>query len=133
MQFDPLPEAVRVTIFMEGLQNGVARTEVFRVHPSTFEAAVEIALNAEHNFKAARYGTNTMHQAEPMELSHADSNEAELQAIEQRQFIRRCFACGSTRHLRPACPLRKARQPRPSRLPTANQQVGSVRENAESQ
>ena len=62
MQFDPLPETVRVTIFMEGLHNGVVRTEVFRAHLSTFEAAVEIALNTEPNFKAARYGTNTMHQ-----------------------------------------------------------------------
>ena len=47
MQLDPLPEEVRVTIFMEGLRTGVARTEVFRVHPSTFEEAVDIALNAE--------------------------------------------------------------------------------------
>ena len=97
----------------------MARTEVFRVHPTTCEAAVEIALNAEHNFKAARYGTNTMHQAEPINLSHAESSEAELQDVEQRQLIRRCFTCGSTRHLRPDCPLRKPRQPRPSRLPTA--------------
>ena len=45
---------VRVTVFMECLRTGVAQTEVFRVHPSTFEAAVDIALNAEFNFKAAR-------------------------------------------------------------------------------
>ena len=36
MQSDPLPEAVHVTIFMEGLLTSVARTEVFRVHPSRF-------------------------------------------------------------------------------------------------
>uniref|UniRef100_A0AAV1UJA2 Retrotransposon gag domain-containing protein n=1 Tax=Peronospora matthiolae TaxID=2874970 RepID=A0AAV1UJA2_9STRA len=53
MQSDPLPEAVHVTICMEGLRTGIARTEVFRVHPSTFEMAVRIALNAEHNFKSA--------------------------------------------------------------------------------
>ena len=56
MPLKPLPEEVRVTIFMEGLRTGVARTEVFCVQPSTFEEAVEIALNAEFNFKAARYG-----------------------------------------------------------------------------
>ncbi|CAI5713542.1 unnamed protein product [Peronospora farinosa] len=39
MQQDPLAEEVRVTIFMEGLRTGVARTEVFRVQPSTFEEA----------------------------------------------------------------------------------------------
>uniref|UniRef100_M4C3W2 Uncharacterized protein n=1 Tax=Hyaloperonospora arabidopsidis (strain Emoy2) TaxID=559515 RepID=M4C3W2_HYAAE len=58
MQSNPLPEAVHVTIFMEGLRTGVARTEVFRVHPSTFEEAVRIALIAEHNFKSARLGWN---------------------------------------------------------------------------
>ena len=49
--------------------------EVFRVHPSTFEEAVGIALNAEFNFKAARYGIHGHAQrsfdgAEPMDLSH---------------------------------------------------------------
>ena len=43
MQLDPLPEMVLVTIFMEGLRTGVAQTEVFRVHPTSFEAAVDIA------------------------------------------------------------------------------------------
>ena len=97
MQLNPLPEEVCVIIFMEGLQNSVARTEVFRVHPTTYETAVEIALNDEHNFKTARYGTNgsqpnNSHQAESMDLSYAESSEAKLQAVEQRQFIRRCFA-----------------------------------------
>ena len=58
MQLDPLPEVVCVTIFMEGLRNGVARTEVFRVHPSSFDEAVKVALNAEFNFKSARLGWN---------------------------------------------------------------------------
>ena len=50
MQLDPLPEMVLVTTFMEVLRTGVARTEVFRVHLTSFEAAVDIALNAEFNF-----------------------------------------------------------------------------------
>ena len=66
MQLEPLPEAVLVTIFMEGLCAGVARTEVFRVHPFTFEAAVDVALNAEFNFKAARYGTLVCHMSSRM-------------------------------------------------------------------
>ena len=56
MQSDPLRKTVYLTIFMEGLRTGVARTEFFRVHPLTFEEAVNIALNAEHNFKSARLG-----------------------------------------------------------------------------
>ena len=43
---------------MEGLRTWVARTEVFRVHPATFEAAVAIALNADYNYKATRFGVN---------------------------------------------------------------------------
>ena len=48
MKLDSLPEAAEVTIFMEGLQNGV----VFRVHPSSFEETGDEALNAELNFKS---------------------------------------------------------------------------------
>ena len=58
MRLDPLPEMVLVTIFMEGLRTGVARTEVFRVHPASFEAAAYIALNDEFKFNVARFGTH---------------------------------------------------------------------------
>ena len=47
MQPNPLPEMVLVTILMEVLLTGVARTEVFLVHPTSFEEAKDIALNAE--------------------------------------------------------------------------------------
>ena len=55
MQLEPLPEAVQVTILTDDLRTGVARTEIFRVHSSTFEKTVDIDLNAELNFKVARY------------------------------------------------------------------------------
>uniref|UniRef100_A0AAV1TYQ4 Uncharacterized protein n=1 Tax=Peronospora matthiolae TaxID=2874970 RepID=A0AAV1TYQ4_9STRA len=51
MQLDPLPEQVRVTFFMEGVRTGFARTEAFRIHPSTLEEDVDIALNAEFSLK----------------------------------------------------------------------------------
>uniref|UniRef100_M4B6G4 Uncharacterized protein n=1 Tax=Hyaloperonospora arabidopsidis (strain Emoy2) TaxID=559515 RepID=M4B6G4_HYAAE len=105
MQSDPLPEAVHVTIFMEDLRTGIARTEVFRVHPSTFEEAVRIALNAEHNFKSAILGwngynpssaranytsTSAGNRPEPMDLSYAE-DEGEFQAAEQQRVVRRCY------------------------------------------
>ena len=84
---------------MEGLRTGVARTEVFRVHPSTFEEAARIALDAEHNFKSAKLGWNgynpssaranststpAVTRPEPMNLSYAeDEGEVELQAADQ--------------------------------------------------
>ncbi|KAG3123080.1 hypothetical protein PC128_g27673 [Phytophthora cactorum] len=40
---DPLPEAVTLTVFMEGLRTSAARTEVFCVHPSSFEEAAHRA------------------------------------------------------------------------------------------
>ena len=58
IQLDILHEEVHFIIFMEGPRTWVAQTEVFRVHPSNFEEAVDIALNAELNFKATRYGTH---------------------------------------------------------------------------
>ena len=107
MQSDPLPEAVHVTIFMEGLRTDIARTEVFRVHPSTFEEAVRIALSAEHNFKLARLGWNgynpssaranststlAVNRPQPMDLSYAeDEGGVELQAAEQQRVVRRCY------------------------------------------
>ena len=42
MKLDSLPEAVEVTIFMEGLRNGF----FFRVHPSSFEEAGYIAASS---------------------------------------------------------------------------------------
>ncbi|GMF51892.1 unnamed protein product [Phytophthora fragariaefolia] len=93
MAVDPLPEAVTVTVFMEGLRTGVARTEVFRTHPTSFEEAVNVALNAEFNFKSSRLGWNASYAnpssgPEPMGLSYAKEEEAELLAAEQRRGIR---------------------------------------------
>ncbi|GMF82090.1 unnamed protein product [Phytophthora fragariaefolia] len=105
MAVDPLPEAVTVTVFMEGLRTGVSRTEVFRTHPTSFEEAVNVALNAEFNFKSSRLGWNASYAnpssgPEPIDFSYAEDEEAELLAAEQRRGIRRCFVCGDTRHLR---------------------------------
>ncbi|KAG3144703.1 hypothetical protein PC128_g24341 [Phytophthora cactorum] len=116
---DPLPEAVTLTVFIEGLRTSAARTEIFRVHPSSFEEAVSVALNAEHNFRSARPGwyaesAGSSSGPEPIDLSYAEGEEAELLAAEQRTSIRRCFTCGSTRHLRASFPVRNQRKAPPS-------------------
>ena len=69
-----------------------------------------------------------------MDLSHAeDEGEAELHVAEQRQDVRRFYTCGSTKHLRPNCPLRK-QQPTPmSRNPSLNQKPGMARGNVGTQ
>uniref|UniRef100_A0AAV1U6N6 CCHC-type domain-containing protein n=1 Tax=Peronospora matthiolae TaxID=2874970 RepID=A0AAV1U6N6_9STRA len=68
-----------------------------------------------------------------MDLSYAEGGgEAELQAAEQQHVVRRCFACGSTKHLRPGCPLRKQRQAT-SQHSTPSQKSGMARGNADTQ
>ncbi|GMF40303.1 unnamed protein product [Phytophthora fragariaefolia] len=97
MAVDPLPEAVTVTVFMEGLPTGMARTEVFRTHPASMEEAVNVAWNAEFNFKSSRLGWNAAYAnpssgPEPMDLSYAEGEGAELLAAEQRSFDQKpCF------------------------------------------
>ena len=66
-------------IFMEGLRTGVASTKVFRVHPSTFEETVNVALNAKFNCKAGRFGNQYQisSTADPRDLSYAE-DESEI-------------------------------------------------------
>ena len=134
---------------MEGLRTGVARTEVSPVHTSSFKVAVSIAQNAEHNFESARLGWNGYNinfaratsastsaycDLKPMDLSHAeDDGEAELHVAEQRQEVRRCYMCGSTKHLRPTYPLRRQRPTHMSRNPSLNQKPGMARGNVDTQ
>ena len=46
MHTDPPPDTDCGNVFVEKLCAGVASTEAFRVHPSSFEEAVSIAQNA---------------------------------------------------------------------------------------
>ena len=79
------------------------------------------------------YNQSSSDRAEPMDISTAEE-EAEFQAAEQYRNILRCFMCGSTKHLRPACPLRKQRPQRQGRYATApNQKSGTERENVNTQ
>ncbi|POM59973.1 LOW QUALITY PROTEIN: Gag protein [Phytophthora palmivora] len=41
---NPLPEHIKVTVFMDGLKVGPSRTQLFRVHANTMEEAIQIAL-----------------------------------------------------------------------------------------
>ncbi|GMF33762.1 unnamed protein product [Phytophthora fragariaefolia] len=51
---NPLPEHIKVTVFMDGLIVGPARTQLFRVHANTTEEAIQIALQKEYNHRQAR-------------------------------------------------------------------------------
>ena len=56
-----------------------------------------------------------------MDLRYAeDEGEAERHVAEQQQDVRRCYMCGSTKHFRPTCRLRKQRATLMGRTPAPN-------------
>ena len=77
----------------------MAQTEGFWVHPTSFELAVDVALNSEFNFKAARFGTygynpnstnsfSLSNRPHSTDLCLAETNEeAELRTVENNIAI----------------------------------------------
>ncbi|POM64541.1 Gag protein [Phytophthora palmivora] len=55
---NPLPEHIKVTVFMDGLKVGPSRTQLFRVHANTMEEAIQIALQEEYSHRQARTPTS---------------------------------------------------------------------------
>ncbi|KAG2761480.1 hypothetical protein Pcac1_g26639 [Phytophthora cactorum] len=51
---NPLHEHIKVTVFMDGLRVGPARTQLFRVQASTLEEAIQMALQEEYSHRQAR-------------------------------------------------------------------------------
>uniref|UniRef100_H3H624 Retrotransposon gag domain-containing protein n=1 Tax=Phytophthora ramorum TaxID=164328 RepID=H3H624_PHYRM len=51
---NPLHEHIKVTVFVDGLRVGSARTQLFRVQASTLEEAIQIALQEEYSHRQAR-------------------------------------------------------------------------------
>ncbi|RHY13929.1 hypothetical protein DYB25_011614 [Aphanomyces astaci] len=82
---ESLPEAMRVTVFMAGLNQGPARTQLFREYPTTFEAAVRIALSESFSSTLAHGRTN--------------SSDMEVSTVAHGTEDRKCFNCGRVGHL----------------------------------
>ncbi|POM67944.1 Gag protein [Phytophthora palmivora] len=55
---NPLPEHIKVTVFMDGLKVGPSRTQLFRVHANTMEEAIQIALHEEYSHRLPRTPTS---------------------------------------------------------------------------
>ncbi|POM57658.1 Gag protein [Phytophthora palmivora] len=48
---NPLPEHIKVTVFMDGLKVGPSHTQLFRVHANTMKEAIQIALQEEYSHR----------------------------------------------------------------------------------
>ncbi|POM69683.1 Reverse transcriptase [Phytophthora palmivora] len=55
---NPLPEHIKVTVFMDGVKVGPSRTLLFRVHAKTMDEAIQIALQEDYNHRQARTPTS---------------------------------------------------------------------------
>ena len=106
---EPLPEAVKVPAFMNGLRNGPARTALFKNPPATMREAIDMAILEEqaHNSGLRSPWTKSDHHGHkgqgqsptPMELDNVEVV---------------CFNCGKRGHIKARCPEkpRKSGYPR---------------------
>ena len=89
----PFPEEVKVTVFMQNLNKGPPRTQLFRARPKTFEEAVSIAMSEDQSLTAANSSWNFASHA-----SKQDSNEPKPMDIGQDEQERRVDESNVTSH-----------------------------------
>lgn len=102
---DPLSETVKVPAFVNGLNRGPARQQLFRRMPGSMEEAIRIALVEEQSFNAAGQTAPPTHQRP---FTHGGNRPApprgggpEPMDLSVMDII--CHACGKKGHIASRC------------------------------
>ncbi|POM69143.1 Gag protein [Phytophthora palmivora] len=125
---NPLPEHIRVTVFMNGLKVGPSRTQLFRVHASMVEVSIQIAIQEEYSHRQARTPTSVWqgHNAstgtvQRTPVTGASTGPVPMELGTAVQSSIHCDGCGKLGHMQRACPAGGQRKvpskPRGSRGP----------------
>jgi len=113
MAVNTLTEDIMVTVMMEGLNPGPAKTKLFRKAPSTLEEAITIALREDYSHRQANglpvrplsSGPMDASGPEPMDLSAVDSRDSRALNVQ-------CYTCQKVGHYQRDCPRNRGFQSR---------------------
>ncbi|KAG2776585.1 hypothetical protein PC116_g28012 [Phytophthora cactorum] len=97
----PLHEHIKVTVFMDGLRVGPARTQMFRVQASTLEEAIQVALQEEYSHRQARTPASAWPGGStPSSNLTAPSGPVPMELGPTEQQDIRCYGCGRLDHMK---------------------------------